>query len=234
MLRLFADDVGAPGRRPAARTASRQLRLPLALALAAGLTSPLVAASAAQAHPGRPGRELEPGEQLRGAEGLPRRLPAGRRRRGRPDRGQRRRPRRRGPGRRRPADRPRARSPARRPALARDTVPAGARDVVIVGTIGRSPLIDRLIARGQARRRARSGASGRPRWRQVVDDPLPGVRPRLRDRRQRPARHHLRRRTTCPSRHRRLPLALLGRRPGRPPRRAVRAAGPPHPGHARR
>ncbi|WP_240670333.1 glycosyl hydrolase 115 family protein [Actinoplanes solisilvae] len=60
------------------------------------------------------------------------------------------------------------------PVVGHDTVPAG-RDPVIVGTIGKSPLIDRIIARGKLDVR---GVRGK--WEttveQVVDEPLPGVR----------------------------------------------------------
>ena len=60
------------------------------------------------------------------------------------------------------------------PVLSRDTVPAG-RDPVIVGTLGKSPLIDRIVARGKLDVRDLRG-----RWEttieQVVTDPLPGVR----------------------------------------------------------
>jgi hypothetical protein len=60
------------------------------------------------------------------------------------------------------------------PAVSHDAVPAG-RDPVIVGTIGRSSLIDRIVAAG------RLDVTGiRGRWEttveQVVDHPLPGVR----------------------------------------------------------
>jgi hypothetical protein len=60
------------------------------------------------------------------------------------------------------------------PAVSHDAVPAG-RDPVIVGTIGRSALIDRIVAAG------RLDVTGiRGRWEttveQVVDHPLPGVR----------------------------------------------------------
>ena len=61
-----------------------------------------------------------------------------------------------------------------KPAVGHDTIPAG-RDPVIVGTIGKSPLIDRIIARGQLDVRGIQG-----KWEttveQVVQDPLPGVR----------------------------------------------------------
>ncbi|GAB2596733.1 glycosyl hydrolase 115 family protein [Streptomyces capparidis] len=61
-----------------------------------------------------------------------------------------------------------------RPDLARDTPPAGAREVVIVGTVGRSPLIDGLVAAGKL---DVTGLRGR--WetslQTVVDSPLPGV-----------------------------------------------------------
>jgi Glycosyl hydrolase family 115/Gylcosyl hydrolase family 115 C-terminal domain len=60
-----------------------------------------------------------------------------------------------------------------RPVLARDT-PPGRRQITIVGTIGRSPLIDRLVADG---RLDVSGVTGR--WetslQTVVDHPMPGV-----------------------------------------------------------
>ena len=60
------------------------------------------------------------------------------------------------------------------PVVARGAVPAG-RDPVIVGTIGRSALIDRIIARGKLDVR---GVRGK--WEttveQVVENPLPGVR----------------------------------------------------------
>ncbi|WP_250035475.1 glycosyl hydrolase 115 family protein [Paractinoplanes maris] len=60
------------------------------------------------------------------------------------------------------------------PAVGHDTIPGG-RDPVIVGTIGKSPLIDRIIARGKLDVR---GVEGK--WEttveQVVENPLPGVR----------------------------------------------------------
>ncbi|MBL7258958.1 glycosyl hydrolase 115 family protein [Paractinoplanes lichenicola] len=60
------------------------------------------------------------------------------------------------------------------PAVGHDTIPAG-RDPIIVGTIGKSPLIDRIIARGKL---DVTGVRGK--WEttveQVVSDPLPGVR----------------------------------------------------------
>ncbi len=60
------------------------------------------------------------------------------------------------------------------PTVTHDTIPAGAAPV-IVGTIGKSPLIDRIIARGKL---DVSGVKGK--WEttveQVVTDPLPGVR----------------------------------------------------------
>ncbi|HET6531397.1 MAG TPA: glycosyl hydrolase 115 family protein [Actinoplanes sp.] len=60
------------------------------------------------------------------------------------------------------------------PAVVRDTVPAGS-SPVIIGTIGRSPLIDALVSRGKLDVRGIEG-----RWEttveQVVDHPLPGVR----------------------------------------------------------
>ncbi|HVQ90051.1 MAG TPA: glycosyl hydrolase 115 family protein [Mycobacteriales bacterium] len=61
-----------------------------------------------------------------------------------------------------------------RPAVVRDRVPRGS-EPVLVGTIGRSPLIDRLIA---TRRLDVTGIAGK--WetslQQVVSNPLPGVR----------------------------------------------------------
>jgi hypothetical protein len=61
-----------------------------------------------------------------------------------------------------------------KPAVARDTAPSGT-DVVLIGTIGRSPLIDGLVASG---RLDVTGIAGK--WEttleQVVEDPLPGVR----------------------------------------------------------
>ena len=61
-----------------------------------------------------------------------------------------------------------------RPPVGHDTLPAG-RDPVLIGTIGKSPLIDRLIERGKLDVRGIAG-----RWEttveQVVDNPLPGVR----------------------------------------------------------
>jgi hypothetical protein len=60
------------------------------------------------------------------------------------------------------------------PAVLHDRLPAG-RDPVIIGTIGKSPLIDRIIAAGRLDVR---GVSGK--WEttveQVVEHPLPGVR----------------------------------------------------------
>ncbi|MFG1604952.1 glycosyl hydrolase 115 family protein [Actinoplanes sp. NPDC049265] len=60
-----------------------------------------------------------------------------------------------------------------RPAVAYDRVPAGA-EPVIIGTLGRSPLIDRIVARGRLDVRDLRG-----KWEttieQVVTDPLPGV-----------------------------------------------------------
>ena len=60
------------------------------------------------------------------------------------------------------------------PVVTHDQLPAG-RDPVIVGTIGKSPLIDRIIARGKLDVRDIRG-----KWEttieQVVTDPLPGVR----------------------------------------------------------
>ncbi|MCO8275816.1 glycosyl hydrolase 115 family protein [Actinoplanes sp. TRM 88003] len=61
-----------------------------------------------------------------------------------------------------------------KPVVGHDNIPAG-RDPVIVGTIGKSPLIDRIIARGKLDVR---GVQGK--WEttveQVVSNPLPGVR----------------------------------------------------------
>ncbi len=61
--------------------------------------------------------------------------------------------------------------------------------------------------------------------------PASGRTPRVRHRRQRPARHHLRRLRPVQA-DRRLSLVLVGRRPGRPPRRRVPAARAAQPGHA--
>ncbi|KAF4406532.1 glycosyl hydrolase 115 family protein [Streptomyces lycii] len=56
-----------------------------------------------------------------------------------------------------------------------DRAPRGARDIVLVGTLGRSPLVDALVAAGKL---DVSGIEGK--WetslQQVVTDPLPGVR----------------------------------------------------------
>lgn len=61
-----------------------------------------------------------------------------------------------------------------RPAVSHDRAPS-ARDVVIIGTIGRSPLVDRLVASGKLNV---TGIAGK--WEtsleQVVHHPLPGVR----------------------------------------------------------
>jgi hypothetical protein len=60
------------------------------------------------------------------------------------------------------------------PAVTHDSIPAG-RDPVIVGTIGKSTLIDRMVAAGKLDVRGIAG-----KWEttveQVVDHPLPGVR----------------------------------------------------------
>ena len=60
------------------------------------------------------------------------------------------------------------------PAVSSDEAPAGAKEVVIVGTIGTSPLVDKLIA---SHKLDVSGIAGK--WEttleQVVSDPLPGV-----------------------------------------------------------
>jgi hypothetical protein len=61
-----------------------------------------------------------------------------------------------------------------RPALARDIASAG-RDVVLVGTVGRSPVIDALVASGKL-----DVSSIKGKWetslQQVVEQPAPGVR----------------------------------------------------------
>ncbi len=61
------------------------------------------------------------------------------------------------------------------PAVVHDTVPAARGGVVILGTIGRSPLVDAMIANGKL-----DVASIRGKWEtsieQVVSNPLPGVR----------------------------------------------------------
>lgn len=61
-----------------------------------------------------------------------------------------------------------------RPLLARNAPPRGSREIVLVGTIGRSPLIDGLISAGRLKA---SGITGR--WetslQTVVEKPLPGV-----------------------------------------------------------
>ncbi|WP_433473922.1 glycosyl hydrolase 115 family protein [Spirillospora sp. CA-142024] len=61
-----------------------------------------------------------------------------------------------------------------KPAVARDGAPSG-QDVVIVGTIGQSPLIDRLVKSGKLDVKGIAG-----KWEttleQVVDHPMPGVR----------------------------------------------------------
>ena len=61
-----------------------------------------------------------------------------------------------------------------RPELSADTVPSGAREIVLVGTLGVSPLVDRLVADGRLRVDDIEG-----RWEtsleQVVERPLPGV-----------------------------------------------------------
>ncbi|WP_306212877.1 glycosyl hydrolase 115 family protein [Actinoplanes sp. RD1] len=61
-----------------------------------------------------------------------------------------------------------------RPAVAHDRVPTGT-EPVIIGTLGKSPLIDRIVARGRLDVRGLRGQ-----WEttveQVVTDPLPGVR----------------------------------------------------------
>jgi hypothetical protein len=60
------------------------------------------------------------------------------------------------------------------PVVGTDRVPGG-RDPVLVGTIGKSPLIDRLVAAGKLDVRGIAG-----KWettvQQIVDNPLPGVR----------------------------------------------------------
>ncbi|MEW2619082.1 glycosyl hydrolase 115 family protein [Streptomyces sp. NPDC048106] len=61
-----------------------------------------------------------------------------------------------------------------KPALSQDTLPAGRREVVLIGTLGKSPLIDRLVAAGKL---DVTGIAGK--WEtsleQVVDHPLPGI-----------------------------------------------------------
>ncbi|MCN9241213.1 glycosyl hydrolase 115 family protein [Streptomyces sp. RY43-2] len=60
------------------------------------------------------------------------------------------------------------------PGLSHDTIPTGPREVVLVGTLGKSPLIDALVAAGKL---DVTGIAGR--WEtsleQVVDHPLPGI-----------------------------------------------------------
>jgi hypothetical protein len=60
------------------------------------------------------------------------------------------------------------------PVVAHDRIPGG-RDPVLVGTVGKSPLIDRLVATGKLDVRGLAG-----KWettvQQIVDHPLPGVR----------------------------------------------------------
>ena len=127
------------------------------------------------------------------------------------DRGQRGRPPRRGPGRGRPAGRHRSGSPACGPLSRRNAGRARtAEEIMLVGTIGQSPLIDDLVAAASSTSPA-SRASGRPRCSRSSSNPLPGVRPRVRDRRQRPARHDLRRVRRLEA-DRRLALVLVGRR----------------------
>ncbi|MEV4708986.1 glycosyl hydrolase 115 family protein [Actinoplanes sp. NPDC049316] len=61
-----------------------------------------------------------------------------------------------------------------RPAVGHDTLPTG-RDPIILGTLGKSPLIDRMAASGRLDVRGLAG-----KWEttveQIVDHPLPGVR----------------------------------------------------------
>ncbi|WP_199514832.1 glycosyl hydrolase 115 family protein [Nucisporomicrobium flavum] len=61
-----------------------------------------------------------------------------------------------------------------RPAVGHDTLPAG-RDPIILGTVGKSPLIDRMVAAGRLDVRGLAG-----KWEttveQIVEHPLPGVR----------------------------------------------------------
>ena len=61
------------------------------------------------------------------------------------------------------------------PAVTRDRIPGGGRDPVLLGTIGKSPLIDRLVAAGKLDVRGIAG-----KWEttveQIVENPLPGVR----------------------------------------------------------
>jgi Glycosyl hydrolase family 115/Gylcosyl hydrolase family 115 C-terminal domain len=62
-----------------------------------------------------------------------------------------------------------------KPSLVTADAPPSGRDVVLVGTIGKSPLVDRLVAAGKLDVRGIAG-----RWetslQQVVSNPLPGVR----------------------------------------------------------
>ena len=99
-----------------------------------------------------------------------------------------------------------------RPALAVGGPPAG-REVVLVGTLGRSPLIDRLVRERKLDVSGDRGAVGDlpPPDR---DGPAAGRGARAGDRRQRQARHHLRHLRPV-ARDRRLALALVGRRAGR-------------------
>ncbi|UQU62045.1 glycosyl hydrolase 115 family protein [Couchioplanes caeruleus] len=61
-----------------------------------------------------------------------------------------------------------------RPAVGHDTLPTG-RDPIILGTLGKSPLIDRMVAAGRLDVRGLAG-----KWEttveQIVEHPLPGVR----------------------------------------------------------
>ena len=98
------------------------------------------------------------------------------------------------------------------PTLAMNTVPAGASQVVIVGTLGRSALIDGLVTAGKL---DVTNVTGK--WDtfvlQVVDAPMPGVDARAGDRRQRQARHDLRHLRSLRA-DRRVALVLVGRRAG--------------------
>jgi hypothetical protein len=62
----------------------------------------------------------------------------------------------------------------RRPQLTKDTPPAGQREITVIGTIGRSPLIDKLVSSG---RLDVSGVKGQ--WetslQTVVEHPFPGI-----------------------------------------------------------
>ena len=96
------------------------------------------------------------------------------------------------------------------PPMAFDQAPA-AGELVLVGTLGRSPLIDGLVAAASSTSPA-SPASGR---RSCADrrQPVARRRPRARHRRQRQARHDLRHLRSVRA-DRRVALVLVGRRAG--------------------